>query len=126
MEYWLGVSRKIWYAYDSVNVGTFYVQGTGNLTDAGTAYIQVASWLTGASLNGQFQLTNGAIWYGDLTRSGGYQARIIWTPADGATAYSVPAQFTQYRDYAGMKHNISNHTVTLGIIPILLESGDPP
>src|SRR5665647_1464209 len=40
LEYWLGVSRKVWYAYDNnQNVGTFYTQATGNLTDAGTAYI---------------------------------------------------------------------------------------
>jgi hypothetical protein len=124
LEYWLGVTRKIWYAYDSANVGMLYNNLTGKVTNAGKAYIQVTQWLTGASLNGPFNIDSGSIWYGDLARPGDYHARVIWTPR-GSLKYTVPAKFTHYRDFTGAKHPIQDGTVTLTIIPVLLENRDP-
>jgi hypothetical protein len=121
LEYWLGVSRKVWYAYDSANVGMLYNNLTGKLTDAGKAYIQISKWLTGASLTGSFNNEDASIWYGDLVRPGDYHARVIWTPR-GSVRYNVPPQFTYYIDYTGQRRPVRDGAVLLGIIPILLEN----
>jgi hypothetical protein len=126
LEYWFGVKRKVWYALDGLNVGRLVnPQFTSTLNKAGTAYVSVSRWLEGAAMAGAFNRTDGTIWYGDLTRGGGYKARVIWTPADGATPYAVPPEFTQYRDYTDKKIPVVGGKVNLGIIPILLENHDP-
>src|SRR2546427_3185297 len=72
------------------------------------------------SLNG----TDGyhAVYTCALTRSGGYQARVVWN-TDGDSAYTAPRQYLQYRDLQGNVNNIpSDHQVTIGHKPILLEA----
>ena len=75
LEYWMGVSRKVWYAFDTdPTQGPGYLVSpvhTSTLTNAGTAFVTTSGWLTGATIADYFQLNDGTIWYGDLTRSGG-------------------------------------------------------
>lgn len=58
----------------------------------------------------------------DLTRPGGYQAQAVWD-TEGSSTYTVPSQFTQYGDLTGHTYALpSNHQVTIGDKPILLEN----
>jgi hypothetical protein len=121
----VGVTRAYWYAWDNTTVGTLW-STTSGVTEAANAYEQVESWMKGAvmapcSLNGSTNIYH-AVYTCNLTRSGGYQAQAVWN-TDGNKTYTAPSQFTKYRDLAGATTPIpSNHLVTIGIKPILLEN----
>jgi hypothetical protein len=121
----VGVARDYWYAWDNSTVGTLWSPTTG-VTEAATAYEQVESWMKGAtfvpcSLNGSTNSYH-AVYTCNLTRSGGYQAQAVWY-TDGNKTYTAPSQFTQYRDLSGGTSPIpTNHQVTIGHKPILLEA----
>jgi len=120
----VGVTRAYWYAWDNTTVGTLW-STTNGVTEAANAYEQVESWMKGAvmapcSLNGSTNIYH-AVYTCNLTKSGGYQAQAVWN-TDGNKTYTAPSQFTKYRDLAGATTPIpSNHLVTIGIKPILLE-----
>jgi hypothetical protein len=121
----MGITRAYWYGWDNRNIGTMWGP-TAGVSEAGIAYEQVYNWMTGATMAHQcsFQGANGyhAVYTCDLTRSGGYQARAVWN-TDGDSTYTVPSQFTQYRDLAGNKYVIrSDNEVPIGLKPILLEN----
>ncbi len=123
LEYWMGVSRKVWYAVDGADVGHLMdPQFSLTVTQAGTGFVTASSWLTGAAIADSFKIL-GSLWYGDLTRAGGYQARVIWT-TEASRSYTAPGTYTQYKDYTGANHVISG-AITLTSIPILLENHDP-
>jgi hypothetical protein len=125
----VGVARDYWYAWDNSTVGTLWSPTTG-VTEAATAYEQVESWMKGAtfvpcSLNGSTNSYH-AVYTCNLTRSGGYQAQAVWY-TDGNKTYTAPSQFTQYRDLSGGTSPIpTNHQVTIGHKPILLEATPAP
>jgi hypothetical protein len=122
----MGITRFYWYAWDSPNWGTLW-SSTGAPSAAAIAYGQVYNWMIGAtmaqpcSLNGATSSYH-AIITCDLTRSGGYQARVVWN-TDGNSTYVAPNQFTLYRDLNGNTHSVpSNQGVPIGVQPILLEN----
>ena len=121
----VGVTRDYWYTWDNPNVGTLW-SPTGGVSEAATAYEQVKSWMQGAtmapcSLNGSTNFYH-ALYTCNLTLSNGSQAQAVWY-TDGDKTYTVPSQFTQYRDLAGNTNSVpSNHQVTIGVKPILLEN----
>jgi hypothetical protein len=72
------------------------------------------------SLNGSTNFYH-ALYTCNLTLSNGNQAQAVWY-TDGNETYTAPSQFTQYRDLAGDTNSVpSNHEVTIGLKPILLE-----
>jgi alpha-D-ribose 1-methylphosphonate 5-triphosphate synthase subunit PhnH len=121
----IGITRFYWYAWDSQAWGNLW-SSTSGPSEAAIAYGQVYNWMNGAtmalpcSLNGATSAYHAVITC-DLTRSGGYQARAVWN-TDGSSTYTVPNQYTQYRDLQGYIYSIpSDHQVTIGHKPILLE-----
>jgi hypothetical protein len=62
-----------------------------------------------------------AVYTCDLTRSGGYLGKAVWD-TDGNSTYTASSQYVHYRDLQGNLHGIpSNHEVSIGKEPILLE-----
>lgn len=128
-----GVPRYYWYAWDGQYPywGMLWSSQNG-LDEAGVAYESVYVWMDGASMPNSCLMNGGpipeppALFHGvytcDLTRPGGYQAQAVWN-TDGSSSFTAPAQFTQYRDLTGQTYPIpSNHEVTIGNKPILLEN----
>lgn len=64
----------------------------------------------------------GSVWSGDIARPGGYKGRIVWDANGGPTTYTVPSWATYDRDATGALHSITGGTVTLTIVPVLLEN----
>jgi hypothetical protein len=121
-----GVSRFVWYAYDGGPIwGGLWTTAAGE-SPAATSYHEIYRWMVGASLAAPCSKDAVAgIWTCALSRSGGYAAEAIWLSNSTANV-AVPAQYTVYRDLAGAVHIISNHTVVIGDLPILLETTDLP
>jgi hypothetical protein len=124
----LGFSRFIWYMWedDPGGWGYFLDDQTKILRPAAMAYRQVYNWMVGAILTQPCSVNGGTVYHAmytcDFTRSSGYQARAVWN-TDGASTYTAPSEFTQYRDLAGNTHSMpSNHQVPIGLKPILLEN----
>ncbi|MGB8522513.1 MAG: beta-galactosidase [Candidatus Acidiferrales bacterium] len=122
----MGISRFYWYCWDDPNIGTLFTPGAAPSQPA-VAYQQVYSWMHGAALT-QPCSDNGAsssyhaIYSCELTRSGGSATLAVWN-TEGDSTYSVPAQYIHYRDLAGNVSSVpSNHQVTIGVKPILLEN----
>jgi polysaccharide biosynthesis protein PslG len=128
-----GVQRFYWYAWDGGGStwGLLWTRA-GGVSEAGVAYENAYVWLNGASMPNSC-LMNGAaippapdlytgVYTCDLTRPNGYEAQIVWD-TQGTSTFTAPDQFTQYRDVAGNTYAIpSDHQVTIGYKPILLEN----
>jgi hypothetical protein len=127
-----GIQRLYWYGWDLANGdGTLWTGSS--LTLAGVAYQQTERWLSGATL-GTPCAANGSVWTCSYTRTGGYQALVVWdasqTCNNGScttSSFSLPSspQFVQYQDLAGTTHAVSG-SVAIGAKPILLETGNIP
>ncbi len=129
-----GIQRLYWYGWDLASGnGTLWTSSSG-LTLAGVAYQQTELWVSGATLTAPGCAANGSVWTCAYTRSGGYQALVVWdasqTCSNGScttSTFTLPSspQFTQYQDLAGNTHAVSG-TVAIGAKPILLETGNIP
>lgn len=123
-----GVARAYWFMWD--NGGD--ARGWGGMWDgrkginqAGVAYGQVYNWLVGASFTKPCSRDHD-VWTCDISRPGGYQARIVWNAANSydtqaTSKYAIGSDFSQYRDLQGEKLPISNGAVMIGSKAILLE-----
>ena len=89
-----GFSRFNWYLWEDASGGWGFLlnSSTNKLRPATTAYQQVYDWMVGATMTQpcSFNGTDGyhAVYTCDLTRSGGYQARVVWN-TDGDSAYTA-------------------------------------
>lgn len=129
------VSRVYWYAWDqtSTDTGALWSSTTGP-TEAATAYAEVYRWITGATPSACTQ--NGNVWSCVLTRSGGYQALAVWDGDTGSSCYtsgaptcttfSIPGQYTLYRDLSGNETAVPGATIGISAKPILLETSALP
>jgi hypothetical protein len=137
--YWSsGVVLNFWYAYSSS--GALWNSG---LTPAGIAWTISYDWLNGAApTNTSFCSSTGTLYVCPFTEANGRLAELVWdsqygpggtTPPSncstasnpticGSTAYTVPAPYNgDWVDIQGTVHQYSP-TVTVGAVPILLES----
>ena len=130
----VGIQRLYWYGWDFINSDDGDLWTPSGLTPAGVAYQQTELWLSGANLSTPCS-SMGTVWTCAYTRSGGYQALVVWDSSQTCTTnscptsnFSVPSspQFTQYQDLAGNTHALSGATVGIGAKPILLETGNIP
>jgi hypothetical protein len=103
--------------------------GRNGINKAGVAYGQVYNWLVGASFtkpcSGDHDL-----WTCDISRAGGYRARVVWNAAksydpQATSKYATGSDFSQYRDLAGGKFSINGGSVMIGTKAILLENAGP-
>jgi hypothetical protein len=129
-----------WYAWDDTNWGTLWLakgsggckQNGGCLTKTGVAYEQVNSWLVGATVGSC--VVNGTLTTCGLSRSGGYQAEMVWvnttltkcagqssTETCGSTPYAVPPQYITKWDLAGVKQPAKRLEI-IGAKPLLFEN----
>jgi Glycosyl hydrolases family 39 len=130
-----GVQRLYWYAWDGAwsypEWGSVWSASKG-ITPAGVALKTTRQWLEGAAMpnsclmNGKKMPGPPTLFHGvytcDLTRSGGFQAQIVWD-TDGDSTYRVPDQFTQYSDVTGTTHPLpASHVLAIGHQPILVEN----
>jgi hypothetical protein len=120
------IARTYWYGWDFASTGDFY--SAGQLTKAGIAYQQIYQWMIDATPVGACS-PNGSIWSCNFTRPNGYQAMAVWDTSQTCTnglcttrMYTVPTQFTQYRDLDGNLVGLTGTQVPLGLTPILLET----
>jgi hypothetical protein len=125
LEQSVGVQRSFWYAYDNLAWGSLWTQGSG-LTPAGTAYEQIATWLTDVSLTQPCAPVTGNLttYTCSFTRSNGYMSQVVWSTTGPAT-YTVPQGFVQFRDLTGNVTPIGGGTVQISAQPILLENQNP-
>jgi hypothetical protein len=145
----------------SGGTGEFWASSTTNVADnctvpdsvqggfdcpAGLAMQRVATWTTGATFNGPCTCSaspNGGscaalpptgIWQCPLTRSGGYQALLVWDntfttfpcgdASCGATSFPIPAAYTSdWQDLDGHATALNGvGAVVIGAKPILIEN----
>jgi len=115
------------------NIGGYYCTGA-------IAYMQTVDWLSGATTTtatcpGGCLSPKSGVFALNLTRSGGYQATIMWdsssvtacsNPQCGNTAIPNTPSFavSQWRDVAGNTH--SGAPASLGASPIIMENMTPP
>jgi hypothetical protein len=127
-----GVSRFVWYAYDSCDWGTLWSvspctdsQGTEDeINPAGAAYKVIQNWLMGANLSQCSQYQDG-LWACEIKRSQGYDAWLLWSSSGQTLQVPIPStsDLHVYRD----SQNNLNYTagvVDVDQMPILLESED--
>jgi hypothetical protein len=127
-----GVSRFIWYAYDSCSFGTLWTtqackgtQGPSDvLTAPGAASQVIRNWLTGATLTQCTTYQNG-LWMCELQRPGTYDAWMLWSATSTTISVPIPTDsgLTVYRDW---QDNVSAlpTQLTVSKMPVLLESED--
>jgi hypothetical protein len=117
-----GIAHAYWYQWDnkpSGMSGTFFVAPNTTRTP-GTAYEQIYNWTSGATLSVPCA-ASGNVWTCQYTRSSGYQAMAVWNTG-GASTFTVPSGYSQYRDLMGNTTKLNGNTVTVGLWPILLEN----
>ena len=125
LQWSLGVSRVLWYAYDGGPIWGGLWDPTTGVSAAAVAYGETYRWMVNASLTQPCLADQTGTWTCGFARPGGYTAEAIWRPNASATV-PVPAQFTEYRDLSGDVHALSSGSVVIGDQPILLESGPLP
>ncbi len=114
-----GVSRFYWYAYDGGTWGGLWDQKSG-LHSAGTAYGQVAQWMTGAKLTSPCSSDTSGTWTCRFSGPTGTTAEAVWNSQQTVT-YAVPTQFTQVWDLKGKKSGAPRH-LQVANLPVLLVS----
>jgi hypothetical protein len=120
-----------WYTWGAKGIGSLEA-AVGTPNEAGIAYNQVYDWLVGAAFSAPCSQI-GSIWTCNLTRSGGYQAQIIWDSSQtcdsgGCTTNDqvVADTYKQYRGLdGGPATTIMNHTVPAAVKPIIVENQNP-
>lgn len=122
LEQSIGVQRTFWYAYDNPAWGTLWT-GTGGLDMAGDAYLQVAKWITGATISQPCAEipSSPTTFVCSYTRADGYVAQAVWNTA-GAATYTAPQQYVQYHDLTGAVLPVIGGVVPISTSPILLEN----
>jgi hypothetical protein len=121
------IVRHYWYGWEDNDGGWgfFLNHRTQILRPAASAYAQVYDWMVGATMPEPCSYTGSdvynAVYTCRLTRPNGYQALAVWDTR-GASSFTVPPEYTQYRDLTGNTTQIGDRVITLSSTPILLES----
>ena len=125
----LGVSRFIWYSYDSCSWGTLWSSPLcsdteGQLTEPGNAYSTIENWFIGANLTHCQQYQNG-LWACELQRAGNYDAWVLWSSTGATISVPVPPNLglTVYRDWQNNVVALPAQ-LTVSQMPVLLENND--
>lgn len=119
LQWWKGVSRFLWYAYDGdPQWGRLFNPVTNQPLPVSVAYVQVYKWMVGATLIKPCLADTSGTWSCFFSRDG-KPSEVIWNSA-ATTSVTVSSQFVQYGDLSGNTHPIKGGTVSVGNEPILL------
>ncbi|HUO13887.1 MAG TPA: hypothetical protein VMX38_02785 [Verrucomicrobiae bacterium] len=112
---------QTWYEWGKVPSGTIETN-TGSPTPAGLAYSVVLGWLTGTSPSAC--TVTGNIYTCQLAP----QKQVVWDTSQTCSKgvcttspYNPNPSYVVYEDITGVKQNIVNNTIQLGVKPILLD-----
>jgi len=116
--------RYYWFEWDATNYGTLWSPISG-ISKAGIALGTVENWVIGATMPNACSINGGTLYHAvytcDFIQSSGAHLRVVWN-TDGDSIYVAPSQYTHYQDLYENTYNIpSNHNVTIGHQPILLQ-----
>ena len=114
-----GVQRYYWYAWDDDKYGTMWDASGGERKPA-IAYREVYHWLVGATLEGPCEMASDSTWSCTLSRPGGYEAMVVWSPG-GLKTLTPLGRFVQYRTLEGEVLAVRG-SVVVGKQPVLLET----
>ena len=126
-----GVSRFVWFAYDSCGWGTLWEGYCPNpqmpiehITQGGEAYAVIESWLSGANLP-SCQVYENGLWACELQRAGGYEAWMLWSSTGTEISVPIAEDFglTVYRDWQNSVNPLPTE-LTVDQMPVLLENHD--
>jgi hypothetical protein len=118
------------YAYQGGAGGAFYIgwfKWDSDLTGHYNTYLYtMMQWLTGATFTASCS-NQGTVWTCPLIEAGGTHALIVWDTA-GPSPYKAGDEFVRLRKFNGtnggqMKTIPGGATITIGVVPFLLESG---
>jgi len=122
---WLyGSSNFDYYAWDLQSPYLLSLTAAGLpsvLTYSGTAYGQIANWLTGSTMTGKSAGGDGT-WEVALTLSNGQAGHIVWN-VNGNTVYTVfpSCNVTKALDLQGNTTALTGSSIGIGIAPLLLQ-----
>lgn len=118
---WLaGVERFYWYAWDNAELG--FVDGNGQVTASGRAYLTTSTWLSDAVMSKCRQ--DRALWSCTLTRQG-EPALLTWRADDKLVSSAVPAGYaggTAWRLDGSAQPISGSRVLDIGAEPMLLTS----
>lgn len=130
----VGIWRAYWFIWNGGSEGGLWQgdpanhRNPGTLLKPGVAYQETGSWLVGALMS-QKCSSQGTVWSCTLTRSGGYQALVVWDASQtckngfcSTTNYQFSGPYVNYLSLDGSKTPISGNTVPIGAKPILLQN----
>jgi hypothetical protein len=93
------------------------------LNAAGVAYTEVFKWMVGAEMTTSCsQDASTGTYTCGLSRPGGYYATAVWNSGGSPVSFPVPAGVTLVRKLDGTVEKLVSSTVSVGDVPILLES----
>jgi hypothetical protein len=116
LEASVGVQRNYWYAWDDTACGTLWL--SSGITTPGIVYETLSTLLNGASYpSGCVQ--NGSTWTCAITLSNGTSAEAVWNMST-SQSFPVSPSFGHYTALTGQTAAVSNGTVTVSSIPIIL------
>ncbi len=125
LQWSAGVRRFVWYAFDGEETwGRLWDKKSGMHQDA-RAYAQTYAWMVGASMDFPCLPDRKGTWTCTLSRRRGYKAEAVWN-SRSTQSFPVPVGYTEYRDLQGHVAPITQRTLTIGNLPILLETGPIP
>jgi hypothetical protein len=127
------VARVYFYAWDTTPTDVALWSPT-DTTPAAIAYGEMYKWINGATPGGPCS-ANGTVYTCAYTRSN-YQALAVWDSNPNSSCYTngtptcstftIPSQYTLYRDLSGNETNVPGSTIPLSAKPILLETAALP
>jgi hypothetical protein len=128
-----GVSRFVWYSYDSCGWGTLWEapwcvdpqMPVSQVTDPGIAYGVIENWLSGADLV-NCQIYENGLWSCELQRPGNYSAWMVWSSTGTSISVPIPESsgLTVYLDWQNNVNSLPS-ALTVGEMPVLIGNLNP-
>jgi Glycosyl hydrolases family 39 len=117
-----GVSRFYWYCWDNHDWTSLEMitRDNSQLTPAGKAFATAQKWMVGSTII-KCSATADNIWMCALNRNGSSQY-LLWNAGDERD-FSLPnvMHVSHFTKLDGSVNNIANHSIRLGVQPLLLQ-----
>ncbi len=114
-----GAGNLSWYYFDTT---------IGQNAAYAEAYYQMMKWLVGSTFPAPCSV-NGSLWSCQLTLASGNSSQVVWDTSpncsNGGCAQDVSSTWTSYQDLTGADFPITNGTIPVGVMPIMLTTSTP-